>query len=144
MVRKTPIGMTLAYAILISGSLLIVGCDAVVRDIDGVSVERYDSKPLTMTDMEHAIRLAAFYEKWQTVEVVDAGHFVVTKVDENGRRSASVDVLYTATQFSIHYKDTRGFRYNRLTRGIDHHYESMVEDLSERIKETVQEITLGA
>jgi hypothetical protein len=132
------------FGLLMAATLLIAGCaPEYVRDYNNISVERFDSKPLTLTDMEHAVRLAAFQEEWQKADVVEPGHIVATKEDEDGKRSASVDVIYTATQFSIHYKDSRGFRYDASDHKIEHHYLSMVDDLRGRILDAVQEITPG-
>jgi exosome complex RNA-binding protein Csl4 len=114
------------------------------RNIDNVSVERFDSKPVNMTDMEHAIRLAAFQEGWDKADLAGPGDIVVTKVDEDGKRSMTVDVLFTTSQFSIHYKTSSGYHYDALNGHIDHHYLSMTDDLRDRIRDTLQEITPGA
>lgn len=134
------------FGLLMAATLFIIsGCaPEYVRDYNNISVERFDSKPLTLTDMEHVVRLAAFQEGWQKANVVEPGHILATKEDEDGSRSASVDVIYTATQFSIHYKDTRGFHYDGANHKIDHHYLSMVDDLRGRILDAVQEITPGS
>lgn len=132
-------------SVLFAIAIILTGCGPeFVRDINDVGVQRYDSKPLTMTDMEHAIRLAAFREEWQKVDTLEPGHIVVTKEDEDGARSASVDVFYTTSSFSIKYKDSRGFNYQAANRQIDHHYLSMIDDLRGRIQDTVQDITPGA
>ena len=131
---------------LFTGSLLtVVGCVSnSFRNIQDVAVQRYDSKPLTMTDMEHAIRLAAIQQEWQKADVVEPGHMVVTKVDDNGQRSMTVDVIYTTSQFSINYKDSRGYNYNPAANQIDHHYLSMTDDLRENIRDALQQITPGS
>jgi hypothetical protein len=125
--------------------VLLTGCvPNTFRNIDNVPVERFDSKPVTLVDMEHAIRLAAFQEGWQKADVVEPGHIVTTKVDEDGKRSMTVDVLFTATQFSIHYKSNFGYHYNAAAGRIDHYYLSMTDDLRDRIRDTLQQITPGA
>ena len=124
---------------------LLTGCVSnIMRNINDVSVERFDSKPVNMTDMEHAIRLAAFQEEWQKADLVEPGHIVATKVDEDGKRSMSVDVFFTASQFSIKYKANRGYNYNAMSQKIDHHYLSMTDDLRDRIRDALQQITPGA
>src|SRR5690348_17692499 len=99
--------------VLLWAIMALAGCvPNTMRSINDVAVERYDSKPVTLTDMEHAIRLAAFQEGWQKADLAEPGHMLVTKVDEDGRRSMTVDVFFTNTQFSIKYKDSRGYNYN--------------------------------
>ena len=131
--------------LLLSAMVALVGCvPNTMRNINDVAVERYDSKPVTMTDMEHAIRLAAFQEEWNKADLVEPGHMVVTKVDEDGKRSMTVDVFFTASQFSIKYKDSHGYNYDAEAGRIDHHYLSMTDDLRDRIRDTLQQITPGA
>jgi|SRR5579859_1104173 len=138
-------GRNSLFLILLAALSLIAGCvPNTMRDIQGVAVERYDSKPVTMTDMEHAIRLAAFQEGWQKADLVEPGHMVVTKVDEDGKRSMVVDVFFTTSQFSIKYKESRGYNYNAESHRIDHHYLSMTDDLRDRIRDTLQQIIPGA
>lgn len=141
---KRCLGRAGLVAVLLASSVALLGCGPeYVRDINDIGVERYDSKPLSLTDMERVIRLAAYREEWQKAEVVAPGHMLVTKVDEDGNRSASVDVFYTTSSFSIKYNASRGFHYDAGDQQIDHHYLSMVEDLRDRIRDTVQDITPG-
>ena len=130
---------------LLAAVSLLSGCVSMkFRNIDNVPVERFDSKTISLTDMGHAIRLAAFQEGWQKAEVVEPGHVVATKEDEDGKRSMTVDVQFTASQFSIHYKTSRGYHYDAAANRIDHYYLSMTDDLRDRIRDTLQEITPGA
>jgi len=141
MMRRAKV---LAFALLTGSLLSIAGCvPNTMRNIQDVDVERYDSKPVNMTDMEHAIRLAAFQEGWQKADLAEPGHMVVTKVDEDGKRSMTVDVLFTTNQFSIKYKESRGYHYDAMNRRIDHYYLSMTDDLRDRIRDTLQQITPG-
>jgi hypothetical protein len=145
MSRHTRRVKALSLALLAGGLLMLAGCvPQSFRNIQDVGVQRYDSKPVTMTDMEHAIRLAAIQEEWQKADLAEPGHMVVTKVDEDGQRSMSVDVFFTTTQFSIKYKDSRGYHYNPAANRIDHHYLSMTDDLRDRIRDAVQQITPGS
>jgi hypothetical protein len=128
---------------LLATLALVAGCvSQTMRNIDDVAVDRYDAKPVSMIDMEHAIHLAAFQEEWQKADMVEPGHMVLTKEDEDGRRSMSVDVFFTTSKFSIKYKESRGYHYegNR----IDHHYLSMTDDLRDRIRDALQQVTPGA
>jgi len=135
-----------AISLLLSLSVItaLAGCvPNTMRNIQDVPVERFDSKPINMTDMEHAIRLAAFQEEWEKVDLAAPGDMVVTKVDEDGKRSMTVDVLFTTSQFSIKYKTSTGYHYDPSVRRIDHHYLSMTDDLRDRIRDALQEITPG-
>jgi hypothetical protein len=135
----------LSLVLLIGSLLTTVGCISnSFRNIQDVAVQRYDSKPLTMTDMEHAIRLAAIQEEWQKADLAEPGHMVITKADDDSQRSMTVDVLFTTSQFSIKYKDSRGYHYDPASGRIDHHYLSMTDDLRGRIRDAVQQITPGA
>ena len=145
MSRRTQRVKLLSLTLFTGSLLMIVGCVSnSFRNIQDVDVQRYDFKPVTMTDMEHAIRLAAIQEEWQKADLAEPGHLVVTKVDEDGQRSMTVDVFFTASQFSIKYKDSRGYHYDAASGRIDHHYLSMTDDLRGRIRDTLQEITPGA
>ena len=137
---------TRARFVLLSACLaLLGGCvPNIMRNIQDVPVERFDSKPVNMTDMEHAIRLAAFQEGWEKTELAGPGDMLVTKVDEDGKRSMSVDVFFTTSQFSIKYKTSTGYHYDVPSQRIDHHYLSMTDDLRDRIRDALQEITPGA
>ena len=138
-------GKNLLSLILLAALGLVAGCvPNTMRNIQDVGVQRYDSKPLTMTDMEHAIRLAAIQENWQKADLVEPGHMAITKLDEDGKRSMTVDVYFTTSQFSIKYKDSHGYHYDAMRQRIDHHYLSMTDDLRDRIRDTLQEITPGA
>lgn len=135
---KSKLGMLLISA----AALLAVGCaDKPVKDVDHQTVTRYDGKPLSMADMEHAIRAAAYRQEWQQVSVVEPGHIVATQKDDKGKWSMTVDILYTAADFSIHYKDSQGLKYNAMTHVIGRRYPGAVEDLSDTIKDAVQDIT---
>jgi hypothetical protein len=130
-------------ALALAAGLLATGCTAQVRNLDHMSVARYDGKALTMADMEKIIRIAAYREDWQTVDLVEPGHFVATKHDAYDKWSATVEILYGPGSYSIRYKDSRGLRYHPTVNTIAHSYKSMVEDLSERIRDTAQSATLA-
>lgn len=133
------------FVMLSAALALLTGCvPNTMRNIQDVPVERFDSKPINMTDMEHAIRLAAFQEGWEKADLAAPGDMVVTKVDEDGKRSMTVDVFFTTSQFSIKYKTSMGYHYNAASQRIDHYYLSMTDDLRDRIRDTLQEITPGA
>ena len=134
---KSKLGMLLIAAV----ALFAVGCaDKPVRDVDHVTVTRYDGKALSLADMEHVIRAAAYRQEWQQVNVVEPGHIVATQKADDGKWSMTVDILYTTADFSIHYKDSQGLKYNGLTHVIARRYPSAVNDLSDAIRDAAQDI----
>ncbi|MGE5626245.1 MAG: hypothetical protein ACM3ZT_11925 [Bacillota bacterium] len=135
----------LAVWLLSLAGLLSTACAPVpVTDIDHQTVYREDEKPLTLEDMTRAIRLAALRQDWKQVEVIEPGHIVATQRDEDNTKFVSVDILYTTTEYSIHYKDSKGMKYNAANRTIGHHYKSMLNDLHEEIAEMIQVVTPGS
>ncbi len=115
-----------------------------VTDVDHVTVYRADGKPLSLTDMAHAIRLAALRQDWKQVNEIEPGHIVATQRDEDNTKLVSVDIIYTTTEYGIHYKESQGMKYNAMNRTIARHYRSMVSDLREEIGEMIQVITPGS
>jgi hypothetical protein len=130
--------------LIVLGALSVTACAPVpLVDVNNVQVMRYDAKPLTLNDMEHVIRAAAYKEEWEA-EVASPGHIVATKHSDDNSWLLSVDILFTTTDFSIHYKNSRGLDYNPVTHRIARHGRGVVEDLEERIKDTVQDVTPGS
>lgn len=134
---------SLKTVFLVSLALILAGCLKPPRDVNHMEVARFDGTALTMDEMEQAIRRAAYLEEWQNPQRVAPGHFVVTRAADDGSWWGTVDIFYTTTDFSIHYKDSRGLRYNGLTGVIGPHYQSMVGDLADRIENVVRAIGTG-
>lgn len=126
-------GKLLGAALL--ATALVVGCTAQVRDINDVAVLRDDGVPITLDQMQQVIRNAAARQGWQKADLVQPGHFVITK--REGYKSESVDLLYTASDFSIHYKDSQGLRYHPTPNTIAHSYKSDINDLRDEIVDEV-------
>lgn len=119
--------------------LLLTGCLHPPQDIDHSAVVRYDAHPLNLEDMEQVIRHAAYQEEWQRVVLVGPGHLEATRYQDDPRQGpkkwvATVDILFTAEDFSIHYKSSVNLGYDPYTHIIAHKYQSMVKDLAERIQ----------
>lgn len=133
---KRKFGMTLMMA----AALVAVGCArmGVVQDVNNEHVHRYDGKSLTIDEMAHVVADAAVKEGWQP-QLESPGHMVVTKRSSN-EWSVSVDVLYTADEFSIHYKNSQGLKYNPRTHQIHRNYPGWILDLDRRIQETAQDL----
>lgn len=134
----------LGQVLMIVGAILVAACAAQpIKDVNNAPVMRFDGKQLSMADMEHAIRLAAYREEWRA-DVVSPGHMVAVKRDESGDWTVSVDITYTTSDFSIHYKDSQGMKYDARTHKINRKYKGMVEDLRDRIVDGVQDINPGS
>jgi hypothetical protein len=134
MAKRPSIGV-----LLMATAVLLTGCLEPPQDINNASVARYDGKPFTLDEMEQAIRRAAFMEGWQQLDLMAPGHFVVTKHQDEGEWSATVDIFYTTSDFSIRYKDSKGL-VNYSAGVISHQYPSMVEDLYGRIRKLLREL----
>ena len=132
----------LGLAVMVLWGLALAGCAPVpLADVDHVQVMRYDDKALTMNDMEHVIRIAAYKEEWEA-QTVSPGHIVATRHSSDW--TISVDILYATSDFSVHYKDSKGLQYNPLSHHIARHGRGVVSDLVDRIKDTVQDVTPGS
>jgi hypothetical protein len=130
----------LRLAAILPAALLLTACLHAPEDYDHSEVSRYDIKPLTLTDMEKVIRRAAFIEEWQKVDLVEPGHLVATRYQDapiQGPKKwvATVDILYTPSDFSIHYKSSTNLGYDPYTHIIGHKYQSIVKDLAGRIQD---------
>lgn len=138
--------MRVKYKIMLSAAmaaaLLAAGCAPLpVLDVEHEHVERYDDKTMTLNDMEKVVRIAAYKEEWET-DTVSPGHIVATKRSGNDWKLV-VDILYTATDFSIHYKDSSGLQYNPMTGKIAKHGRGVMNDLESRIRDEVQDISVS-
>lgn len=136
---KWRLALTAAMMWVVLGT----ACTAQLRDVNEQMVTRYDGRSLSLDDMERVIRLAAYREDWQKLDLVAPGHFVATRHDPQGKWSATVDILYGPGSYSIHYKDSQGLRYHPELHNIAHEYKSIVEDLSDRIRGTAEDIDFG-
>ena len=142
---KPHFKQTFASLLIVSAGLLLAGCaPQPILQVDHDKVGRFDDKPLSLADMTHAIRLAAFRQEWKQVDVVEPGHIVATQRDDDGKWSVTVDILYTVDEFSIHYKDSQGLKYKAGSPMIDHHYNGAVKDLRDEIRDAIQEIVPGS
>jgi hypothetical protein len=125
----------LGAALLALTLLSAAGCAVVPMqraEVDHVALLKSDGTQLSIEDVEKAIRSAARVQGWAKLEQVSPGHIVATK-RELDSWWASVDILYSATEFSIHYKDSEGLRYNPHREVIAHEYKSQVGDLRDEI-----------
>jgi hypothetical protein len=133
-----------SLALLVLGMLLLAACVPMpVKDYNNIIVERFDGKPVTMDDMEHVIRAAAFKEEWHVQSQIP-GHIVLTKRDDDGSWTITVEVVYSTQNYSIHYVSSQGLQYDPATHKIKRRYNSAVDDLTDQINDTLQDITPGS
>lgn len=127
-------------ALSLFAGVLLIGCAPLpLVDMNHEQVQRQDGKKLSMDDMGNAIRMAALMEEWQP-ELVTPGHIVATRHDDDNQWVLSVDITYTATEYSVDYKDSHGLNYDPATRTIAHHAHGMMMDLEDRIRDALQDI----
>lgn len=124
---------------LLVGALLIGCAPLPLVDMNHEPVQRQDGKTLSIEDMEHAIRMAALMEEWKP-EVAAPGHIVATRRDDDNAWTLSVDITYSATEYSVDYKDSHGLDYDPMRRTIAHHAHGMMMDLEDRIRDAIQDI----
>lgn len=130
----------LAVVLSLFAGALSMGCAPLpVVNLDHEQVQRDDGKQLSLDDMEHAIRMAALMEEWKP-EVVAPGHIVATRRDDDNAWTLSVDITYSATEYSVDYKDSHGLDYNPVKHVIAHHAHGMIGDLQDRIRDAVKDI----
>ncbi|HEY3645202.1 MAG TPA: hypothetical protein VGM16_07675 [Gammaproteobacteria bacterium] len=139
---KRLLADSLAASLVCVAVMALAGCLRAPDDVEHEAVSRV-GRPLTLEDMQKAIPLAAQEEDWEKVALVAPGHYVVTRTVVAGQEYATVDVFYTAEDYSIHYKDSLGLRYDGLHGVIGPRYQTMVGDLAERIFKVTFQISSG-
>ena len=134
--KRNPMLMAILFA-----ALLAAGCAPLpVLTVDHQQVMRVDGKPLTMDDMERVVRVAAYEEDWD-LQPESPGYVVATKRSDNDWK-LTVEIVYTANDFSIRYKDSTGLQYDPMRGTIAKHGRGVMEDLRDRIKDEVQLLSL--
>ena len=128
---KVP-ALILAWVVLLSSGCILKA----PQDINHAPVSHYDGTPISLAEMEGAIRHAAALEDWKTVDVVGPGHLVATRYEDGPQQpadewTATVDIYFTTTDYSIHYKSSTSL--NAHAGVIAKHYQDMVADLAVRI-----------
>lgn len=117
-------------------ALLLTACVPVpLQNYDNMPAMGFENQPLDMQQLERAIYVGAYNEGWTTV-VVAPGHIVATHIETP--RSVSVDILYDAHTYSIHYKSTQDMNYDAATGKIDPRYNRWTADLRDSINAAMQ------
>lgn len=112
-------------------ALLLTACIPVpLQNYDNMPAVGFENQPLDMKQLERAIYVGAYNEGWTAVTVMP-GHIVATHVETP--RSVSVDILYDAHTYSIHYKSTQDMDYDTATGKIDPRYNRWTADLRDSI-----------
>ncbi|HKV96147.1 MAG TPA: hypothetical protein VJR90_01480 [Gammaproteobacteria bacterium] len=112
-------------------ALLLTACIPVpLQHYDNMPAVGFENQPLDIKQLERAIYVGAYNEGWTAVTVAP-GHIVATHVETP--RSVSVDILYDAHTYSIHYKNTQDMNYDAATGKIDPRYNRWTADLRDSI-----------
>jgi hypothetical protein len=134
--------MTALAVMMLAGSLML-GCAPVpVMDVEHEAVARDDGKTLSLTDMERAVRLAAYDEQW-LLHAAGPGYFVATKHADDNSWSLTVGIHYTASEFSIEYQSSTGLNFHRDTRTIAFHGKGELSDLHSTLQDEIQDLVPG-
>lgn len=129
----------------ISTTIVVVMAFFVVAACSTQSIYRVESKDygpvarnnLTIQEVRPAIEGAASNNGWQVREARD-GSYVAWREWGGKKHSVSVDVSYSASTFSIEYKDSKLMRYSGSS--IHHTYNEFITKLEAAIKTVVSGI----
>lgn len=128
MIRKIATAGALALV------LITVGCARTlpVHQVNGAPIVTSTTNAPTLEQVRTAIISAAQSKRWR-VQQIDDTHMVATV---NVRRhQAVVDINYTATDYSITYKDSTALEYDG--QNIHRNYNKWVKLLDDRISQNL-------
>jgi hypothetical protein len=132
-----------AIPLMLLAAIAVAGCRATVP-VDNIENSPYgatsyaDTKQLTLDDYERAIIIAGSERNW-VFEKVGPGHLVGTNV-VRGKHTAVVEVIFTTTEFSISYKDSKNLEYDPAKNTIHPNYNSWIELLKGDIQSEIQKL----
>ena len=86
-----------------------------IQNYDNVPIVRADKATLTNDRVRKVIVLAAQRNRWIIAE--DAANLVVATFSLKGKHSLTVEIRYSATQFSIEYRDSSNLNYAQGANG---------------------------
>jgi len=136
-------GRIAGLAVVMLATCLVFGCAPVpLVDVKHEAVVRDDGNTLSLTDMERAIRLGAYDEQW-LLHAAGPSHFVATKHADDDSWTLTVDIRYTAHDFSIEYQSSKGLNFKPQTRTIAFHGRGELSDLHSTIEDEIQEVVPG-
>ena len=120
-------------------ALAVVGCKRpnTIQNVSDQPITRYDSAELSMQQIERAIVLGGMEKGW-TMQSVAPGH-IVGSIDVRGKHSASVDIHYDKSTYSVTYKDSSNLDYQPPNL-IHRNYNNWVTNLVRSINTSIQRV----
>lgn len=115
-------------------ALLIVGCASKpIEEVNHEAAVTSSGRHLTMAKMMHAILRAGQQENWHMRHVRRG---LIVAIHTKGKYSATVEIPYTANNFSIVYKDSSNLGYKEGK--INQHYNRWVDSLDKAIRRQLE------
>lgn len=127
---------------LLAAVMLTAGCVLKpLHNLDHIPVQRFDGKMLTLDQVQQAIIEGARQKQWKC-EVTSPGHIIAkhSQMASDGLLSATVAIDFSATEYSIDYKDSQGLSYNPARNTIHMHYQLWESNLQESIDQAVNDL----
>lgn len=122
----------LAGAIILGAALAASGCGS-VNSKPMLSIENVSTPAGTTTqDLEEAMDLAMRFRGWRIVRRLPGSW--VAQIDVRDKHSATVQVDYTASAYTIRYLNSTGLGHDPATGAIHHNYNRWVNNLSHTIQ----------
>ncbi|MFV0481044.1 MAG: hypothetical protein ACK5LP_03575 [Campylobacteraceae bacterium] len=122
----------LFFASLITiSALFYTGCSftqAPIHDVQSATVQGAEAK-LTQTQVEQAILKAGVTEGWR-MQKIKSG--LISAIHSERGHSATVEIAYSASSYSIKYKDSVNLKYDGAN--INQNYNSWVQSLDKAIQ----------
>jgi hypothetical protein len=122
----------LLASLVIIGGLFYGGCSATQQplyNVDNSLVQAFDGKKLTMVQVEKAILQAGIQRNWKMQKVKDG---LITATQLVRSHSATVEIKYNASSYSIIYKNSTGLDYDGTN--IHKNYNGWIRNLDSSIQ----------
>jgi hypothetical protein len=122
----------LLASLVIAGGLFYGGCSATQQPLYNVQnspVQTFDGKKLTTAQVEKAILQAGVQRNWRMQKVKDG---LITGTLALRTHVAVVDIKYSATAYSITYKNSTDLDYDGTN--IHKNYNSWIRNLDNSIQ----------
>ena len=122
----------LLMALLLMCSGLASAAKPIQNMVDVPVPVSIDGSSKTLEQIKDAIIAGCKYKRWAPVEE-DAGK-ISCSISVRAKHYAEVEITYTESNFSIHYRDSRELDYNEKKQKIHRNYNKWVILLSEAIQ----------
>lgn len=86
-------------------------------NFENVSILRADGKPLTAEKVKRAILLAGVRHNWSITP--DKNGQMIATINVRGKHTATVEIPYSASSFSIKYRDSVNLSYRKDDTGVE-------------------------